>query len=203
MKKIGILFLVSFGGIGIIFWVLTFLFPLLPSETATPPLIRLHILANSDTPEDQELKYRVRDEIIKTMHYEFAEAQSIGESRLILLDQLKSLEAQAEKYIAERGYPYQVQADYGIFEFPVRDYGEFTLPAGKYEALRLIIGEGQGANWWCVLFPPLCFVEGEESLCLENDFKKILESSELENKTINIKPSFKIVEIWQRVINKD
>jgi stage II sporulation protein R len=67
----------------------------------------------------------------------------------------------------------------------------------------MIIGEGQGANWWCVLFPPLCFVEGEESLCLENDFAEILENSELEHKTINIKPSFKIVEIWQTAFGKD
>ena len=203
MKEIGILLFAIFLGIGAICWVLTFLFPLLPLETATPPLIRLHILANSNTPEDQELKYRVRDEIIKTMRHEFAEAQSIEESRSILLSQLTSLEAKAENFIAEGGYPYQVQAVYGIFDFPARDYEKFILPAGQYEALRLIIGEGQGANWWCVLFPPLCFVEGEESLCLGNDFEEILENSELDNKTINIKPSFKIAEIWQKAFGKE
>ena len=171
-------------------------------ERSTPSLIRLHILANSNSVEDQALKYMVRDAVIKTMQKEFAESKNIDESRTILLNQLVQLEAKAEKYIAEGGYTYQVKADYGIFEFPVRDYGQFILPAGKYEALRLIIGEGKGANWWCVLFPPLCFVEGEESLCLENDFEEILAQSKEQGQTVKIKPALKIAELWQTAFGK-
>jgi len=167
-----------------------------------PPLIRLHILANSDSVEDQALKFQVRDRVIQTMQKEFAESENIDESRSILLGQLGQMEAKAEEYLAEGGYSYQVKADYGIFEFPLRDYGQFILPAGKYEALRLIIGEGKGANWWCVLFPPLCFVEGEESLCLDHDFEDILLQNKEQGKMVKIEPALKIVEFWQKTFGQ-
>lgn len=197
MKKRIVFFGVVFLVVGAIFCCL------FRVETKTPPLIRLHILANSDSLEDQALKYKVRDELIKAMQKEFSGSQSLEESRSILLGHLAYLEERAEEFVKGEGYTYPVQAVYGKFDFPLRDYGAFILPAGKYEALRLIIGEGKGANWWCVLFPPLCFVEGEKSLCLENDFTEILEQSKLEGQEIQIKPAFKVVEIWQKVFGED
>jgi stage II sporulation protein R len=188
---------------GVVWLIVCALFCLFTVETKTPPLIRLHLLANSDSLEDQELKYKVRDELIKVMQKEFGESKSLTESRTILLRHLPDIEKRAEEYIAQEGYAYQVQAVYGKFSFPLRDYGAFILPAGKYEALRLIIGEGKGANWWCVLFPPLCFVEGEKSLCLESDFAEILEQSQREGKTIKLKPTLKVVEMWQKTFVKN
>ncbi|MGI6588081.1 MAG: stage II sporulation protein R [Peptococcia bacterium] len=187
---------------GAIFLLLGVALCLFTVKTKTPPLIRLHILANSDSLEDQELKYKVRDELLKVMQKEFSKSQSLEESRSILLGHLSSLEKQAEEYIAQEGFSYTVKAVYGKFKFPFRDYGNFVLPAGKYEALRLVIGEGKGANWWCVLFPPLCFVEGEKSLCLDNDFAEVLEQSKLEGREVQIKPAFKVAEVWQKVFGE-
>lgn len=205
MKKRGTLMLISLLGVCITVGILTLYImgtKNIVGTVTTPPLIRLHILANSDSAEDQELKYKVRDRIIRNMSSEFGAAQSLEESRSYLLNRLPYIEEMTEQYLAKEGYPaYQIKAVYGIFEFPLRDYGEFVLPAGKYEALRLIIGEGQGANWWCVLFPPLCFVEGEESLSWENDVEEILEQSKVPNKSIEIKPALKIVEICQELFN--
>ncbi|HHY05912.1 MAG TPA: stage II sporulation protein R [Clostridia bacterium] len=186
------------GGI-VVFLVLTIFCCLLTTKTKTPPLIRLHILANSDSQADQALKYKVRDELIKIMQEEFSKSQSIEESRSILLSRLPFLAEKAEEYVAREGFAYPVQAVYGKFKFPRRDYGAFVLPAGRYEALRLVLGEGKGANWWCVLFPPLCFIEGEQSLCLESEGVKILEQGELGAQKVQIKPAFKIVEAWQEI----
>jgi stage II sporulation protein R len=183
---------------GVIFLLLGVAFCFFTEKTKTPALIRLHILANSNSLEDQELKYKVRDELIKIMQKEFSKSQSLEESRSILLGRISSLEEMTKEYVAREGYAYSVKAVYGKFKFPFRDYGAFVLPAGKYEALRLVIGEGKGANWWCVLFPPLCFVEGEKSLCLENDFAEILEQSKSEGSEIQIKPAFKVAEVWQK-----
>ncbi len=112
-------------------------------------LIRLHVIANSDSPEDQDLKLRVRDAIIEAFNKEFEGIDDINVSR----EFIKSEE------IKKSGKNYSVTAVFGKFLFPVKNYGYITLPAGEYEALRVIIGNGSGANWWCILFPPLCFVD--------------------------------------------
>lgn len=190
----------------------------------TPPLIRLHILANSDSKEDQVLKYQVRDEIVKLMQEEFKDTQSLEESRTRLLQVMPCLANKAKEYITQEGYSYEVSVVYGNFEFPTKYYGSFALPAGEYEALRLIIGEGKGANWWCVLFPPLCFVDGSSSLSAKNALAvtqekqghitnklELTKHSQITNsnnnnnniditeKKVKIKPAFKIAELWQEV----
>ncbi|MCG0276975.1 MAG: stage II sporulation protein R [Thermanaeromonas sp.] len=129
-------------------------------------LIRLHVIANSDTPEDQNLKLKVRDAIIKKAGEELAKAREPEEARKWLAENLPGLVWVAQQELKKEGYTYSVRAQVGDFNFPTRSYRELVLPAGRYEALRLIIGEGKGENWWCVLFPPLCLVdvaEGETS----------------------------------------
>ena len=168
-------------------------------ESNTPPFIRLHILANSDREEDQQLKYRVRDMIISTMREEFREAQSIEESRTILLNKLNELEKRAAEFVGKEGYAYPVKAVYGNYHFPVKSYGSLTLPAGNYEAVRIIIGEGKGANWWCILFPPLCVVSGGQNVQLQEELASQIKREEVQGKLVRIKPALKIAELWNNI----
>lgn len=125
-------------------------------------LIRLHVIANSDTVEDQNLKREVRDVVLAEASKKLSEVRNVEEARRWLAENLASLTLAAEKSLERRGRPYPVKAQWGDFAFPTRSYGELVLPAGSYEAVRLIIGEGKGENWWCVLFPPLCLVDVTE-----------------------------------------
>ena len=121
-------------------------------------LIRLHVIANSDSPEDQALKYLVRDAIVAELAPKLNNSSGIEESRQIVQSNLGNLEAVSREIISGQDYSYPVYAVLGNFDFPTRSYGELILPAGQYEAVRVVIGSGEGANWWCVLFPPLCFI---------------------------------------------
>ncbi len=134
------------------------------SALAPTDLIRLHVIANSDAAEDQALKYLVRDGIIADLAPALQNSQSLDESRQIVQANLGHLEEVSQQIIAEQGYTYAVQAELGYYDFPVRSYGELILPAGRYEAVRIVVGKGEGANWWCVLFPPLCFINVTTSL---------------------------------------
>lgn len=134
-------------------------------------LIRFHVIANSDSEEDQILKYAVRDEILKKVAPVLAQSGSLDESRRIIQDMEREMLDIADTVMKERGKDYSVTMDYGIHTFPTKSYGNTVLPAGEYEAVKIKIGKAQGANWWCVLFPPLCFVNVEESTTLPVDGK--------------------------------
>lgn len=135
--------------------------PAAAPETTVPSagLIRLHVLANSDSETDQALKRKVRDEIIQAMAPEFLASSDIDSARLTAQANLSRIKAIASRVILEEGKDYQVTAELDTFPFPTKHYGAFILPAGEYEAVRVVIGNGGGTNWWCVLFPPLCFVD--------------------------------------------
>ncbi len=125
--------------------------------------IRLHIIANSNNPLDQALKYMVRDEVVRIMTPYLSGVKNKEQARKIVLEHQGDIKEVAGRVIAGQGYAYPVAVCMGNYQFPDRTYhiksgGELTLPAGEYEAVRVIIGQGRGANWWCVLFPPLCFV---------------------------------------------
>ncbi|MCG0276412.1 MAG: stage II sporulation protein R [Thermosediminibacteraceae bacterium] len=128
-------------------------------EDLSSKVIRLHIVANGDSPEEQELKLRVRDAVIKTLEKDLSKVNSIEATREYIKTHLKDIEEIARKEVEKSGKDYGVKALFGRFPFPVKTYGFITLPAGEYEALRIIIGKGEGKNWWCILFPPLCFVD--------------------------------------------
>lgn len=127
-------------------------------------LLRFHVLANSDLPEDQELKRQVRDKVVQAMIKKYPEAKSLEEAEFIVSKHLDEIEAMAQQVVTDQGSDYKVKAEIGTFSFPTKSYGKFALPAGDYRALRIVIGEGKGSNWWCVLFPPLCFVDLTHSL---------------------------------------
>ena len=129
-------------------------------------IIRLHVIANSDSEEDQELKLKVRDEIIKKTK-SLQESQSIEDSREYLQTHLNDMEETANKVIDENGKSYKAEANLGIRWIPEKTYGDMYFPAGNYEALNLTLGRGEGQNWWCVLFPPLCLIEEDEEAIKE------------------------------------
>ncbi|ATO49191.1 stage II sporulation protein R [Brevibacillus laterosporus] len=121
--------------------------------------IRLRILANSDSMEDQWLKREVRDAIIAEMNKWIKEIHSYDQARLLVADHMNEIKKIVDKTIAERGYSYPAEVYFGRVEFPTKQYGSYIYPAGDYEALRVRIGKAEGQNWWCVLFPPLCFID--------------------------------------------
>ena len=119
-------------------------------------VVRLHVLANSDSETDQALKLKVRDRVLERAAELLEESENRDQAEKCLTEALPELEALAAEEIAANGYDYPVTARLEEASFPTKEYDGFTLPAGKYLALRVIIGEGAGKNWWCVVFPPLC-----------------------------------------------
>lgn len=119
-------------------------------------VVRLHILANSDSEEDQALKLQVRDRVLDRAAEILTESADRAAAEHALRAALPELESLAADEIALRGYDYPVTAELADTAFPTREYDGFALPAGRYLALRLVIGAGEGHNWWCVVFPPLC-----------------------------------------------
>lgn len=170
-------------------------------------LIRLHVVANSDSPEDQALKRDVRDIIINYMEEQLKESRDIEETKHIINKNIDTLEQLAASEIQRQGRTYDVKASLGNYTFPTKLYGDVTLPAGKYQALKLVIGSGEGANWWCVLFPPLCFVDATHGTVpdsVKEDLKNALSEEEYKlittadsDEDIPVKVKFKVVELFQ------
>ena len=129
------------------------------SENIKDKIIRFHVRANSDKEEDQALKLKVRDRLLEKTQPLLEESKSIGESREIMKENLDNIKSTAEEVIIEEGKNYPVEVSLGMENFPTRKYGSVVFPAGEYETLIVEIGEGKGKNWWCVMFPPLCFAE--------------------------------------------
>ncbi|MTI48877.1 stage II sporulation protein R [Sporosalibacterium faouarense] len=171
-------------------------------------LIRFHVIANSDSPQDQALKLEVRDKVINTMNEKFAKSTSLDQSREIIKDNLQEIQSIAQNEVNVQGSNYDVNVDFGQHSFPTKSYGNFTLPAGEYQAVEIVIGEGKGANWWCVMFPPLCFIDIENGLTdrdtkeklrdvlTEEEYKMITQVQEEEEVPLKLK--FKIVEIFEK-----
>jgi stage II sporulation protein R len=121
--------------------------------------IRLRILANSDAPEDQWIKRKIRDEVVKHMNEWVQEPGSIIEARSEVESRLPEFDRLVGEVLRSYGFQYTYSVELGRVDFPTKMYGSQVYPAGQYEALRVSLGEGEGQNWWCVLFPPLCFVD--------------------------------------------
>ncbi|WLR50729.1 stage II sporulation protein R [Bacillus tianshenii] len=121
--------------------------------------IRLRILANSDSMKDQQVKRLVRDEVNKQINLWVADMTSIEEARTKIKSSQAEIEAIVEAVLAEQQSDEIYSVDFEMAKFPTKMYGQFIYPAGTYEAVVITLGEGKGANWWCVLFPPLCFLD--------------------------------------------
>ena len=192
-----------------------------PSQVlSNEDFIRFHVIANSDSKEDQDLKLLVRDELLLTINEGLAEETmamtdpgtekatlSIEQSREYIASNLTEIEEAAEAVILEMGYAYPVKAKLAPTFIPAKTYGNLTFPAGNYEALNVTIGEGQGQNWWCVLFPPLCLIGLEppknganiEELygeaILDEKYQDLLENPE-HPRTLKLK--FKVLEMMEQ-----
>lgn len=127
-------------------------------------VLRLHVLANSDRAEDQALKLKVRDAVLQEAKAILPESSSVREAEKVLGKNLERLAAAGAAVVAEEGYDYPVSAGLEDIWFPTKEYEDFALPAGEYRALRIVIGEGDGQNWWCVVFPPLCLASVAETV---------------------------------------
>jgi len=168
-------------------------------------IIRLHVVANSDSPVDQQLKLQVRDKIISSMSGRLEGLKDISEVKSIVQGSLAEIEAAAREVIEENRKLYGVKAAFTEMDFPTRAYGNITLPAGTYQALNIVIGEGKGKNWWCVMFPPLCFIDVAHGVIAEETMKELRTSlteeeyslliSSKEPGEVSVKLRFKILEL--------
>ena len=174
------------------------------SNNIADSVFRLHVIANSDSKEDQELKLKVRDELLSYMNIISKDSTSKQEAMQIANEHKEEFTQIAEKVIKENGYNYTVNVQIGKADFPTKYYGDITLPAGTYDALKVQIGEAKGQNWWCVMFPPLCFVDVSTGIVPDNSKQELKQSlddeeydliSKTDNNEISFK--FKIVELFQ------
>ena len=133
-------------------------------EQLSQSVIRLHVIANSDSQADQALKLRVRDRVLEQAQKLYPEGATLDQVRAILEDNLNLLAAAGRAAVEEEGADYPVTAQITQCWFPTKEYEDFALPAGEYTALRVVIGQGEGQNWWCVAFPPLCLGAASQSV---------------------------------------
>lgn len=168
-------------------------------------VVRLHIVANSNSEADQEVKLKIRDAILDHVAKEYPGGATKEEAARFLKDNLSEIEGIASSVLRENGLNDMVCANYGVYPFPTKEYGNLMLPAGDYEAVRVELGEAKGENWWCIMFPPLCVADAsslkldeevmsqlKEGMSYEN-YRLLTEMSGENNTKITVK--FRIVEL--------
>ena len=181
------------------------LFPVHGEEEIYDTVVRLHVLANSDSEEDQALKLKVRDAVLEVTSPLLSECGSQAEARETLLAHEQEILTAAEQVIAAEGYGYSVSLLLDLEDYPARDYDSFCFPAGEYLSLRVLIGDAEGKNWWCCLFPPLCLGSATASTeTAEEEFISVgLTPSQYKIITESDKPvykvRFKILEVVQKL----
>ena len=174
------------------------------SSDLSQAVFRLHVIANSNSKEDRDLKLKVRDNLLNYMNNICSDCKTKAEAMKIANENKQIFQEIAEKTIKENSYNYDVKVNINNFYFPTKSYGDISLPAGYYDALRVEIGKAEGQNWWCVMFPSLCFIDissgivdksGKENLeeNVEDESFKIISQSE-NNSSIKFK--FKIIEFF-------
>lgn len=135
--------------------------------------VRLHVIANSNSQNDQDLKLKVRNSVVECLEGKLKEANSPEETKAIIKKELENIAKTAQEEIFANGYNYAVTVSLGNYKFPTKSYEGAMLPAGNYDALRIIIGEGAGENWWCVLYPQLCFTSSPNGRLPEESRQKL------------------------------
>lgn len=176
------------------------------SEDLSNSVFRLHVIANSDNAEDQELKYKVRDSVLEYMNEISSDYSSKEEVISLAYEYQDEFKKIAENVIKDNGYNYDVNIRIGNFEFPTKTYGDISFPAGNYDALRIEIGEAQGQNWWCVMFPPLCFVDVTSGV-VPDESKEVIKDNLNEeeynlisdNESSDVKFKFSLIEFFKGI----
>ena len=176
------------------------------SQDIADSVFRLHVIANSDSKQDQDLKLKVRDELLKYMNNLAKNCSSKEEVIQLAKENKDKFKQIAEQTITENGFSYSVSVEIGDSDFPTKTYGDISLPAGTYDALKVKIGEAKGQNWWCVMFPPLCFVDVSSGIVPDESKEELKENlndeeyaviSETDDNKINFK--FKLIEFFQNL----
>ncbi|TCK93291.1 stage II sporulation protein R [Natranaerovirga hydrolytica] len=164
-------------------------------EAIASELIRFHVLANSDSAEDQELKNKVRDAVLEEMDEMLATSESIEETRAIVTEKKNYIQSIAKDIITENHKDYTVEVTLEKENFPTKVYGDMVFPTGEYEALRILIGEAKGKNWWCVMFPPLCFVDVTHNVVQEDNTIPNENLTMAEEKEMPVKVKFRLFDL--------
>ncbi len=172
-------------------------------------VLRFHVIANSDKGYDQNLKLKVRDEILSKYHDELESCKDVDETKRFFEENMDGVISTAKEVIKREGFDYDVKAFIGKSSFPTKKYGDISFPAGEYDALKIEIGNANGKNWWCVMFPPLCFVDISKSSVAQsskNELENILTEEEYgivvnSQKDNSFKVKFKIVELWEELFS--
>jgi len=186
------------------------------SDTATAPLaledriLRLHILAAGDDSASQELKLHVRDAVLSHLRSTVSVADTATEAEQLLLPQLNDIVSVANQVLEHAGVSYRATASVTTEFFPIKQYGSLLLPPGQYRALRIVLGEGEGKNWWCMLYPSLCFTEGITATIPDDEkeeLKGLLSEEEFDllfsEKEKKPKFCFRLLELWKKLWNRD
>ena len=175
------------------------------NENLSDNVFRLHVIANSDSKGDQDLKYKVRDKLIEYMKSITSNIENKEEVINIAYNNIENFQKIAEQVIKDNGFNYPVKVEIGNFSFPTKTYGDISFPSGFYDALKVEIGNASGQNWWCVMFPPLCFVDVTSGVVPESS-KENLETNlgqeeydiiSNNNESDVIEFKFKIVEFFE------
>lgn len=173
------------------------------STDISSSVFRLHVIANSDSDEDQSLKYKVRDNLLNYMNNICKDCNSKEEAIRIVSEHQEEFRQVALDTIKNEGYSYNVKIEIGNSQFPTKHYGDISLPAGFYDALKVEIGKAEGRNWWCVMFPSLCFVDVSSGIVPEEskeELQNVLSDEEYaiisDNSNPNIKLKFKLLELF-------
>ena len=161
-------------------------------------VLRLHVLANSDSEQDQQLKLKVRDRLLEVSRNMYSQAATKEDAVNKTNENLLLLLQEAQSVVNSNGYEYPVSVSLEDSYFTTRSYGDITLPAGNYQALRVVIGEGEGHNWWCVMFPPLCISAASEDEALLSDVLSPDQMELVESDGYEIK--FKCVELYEELM---
>lgn len=177
------------------------------SNNISNSVFRLHVIANSDSKEDQDLKYIVRDNILKYMNTLTKDISSKELAIQIAKEHESEFYNIAKQTIQEQGYNYDVNIEIGNFYFPTKNYGDISFPAGYYDSLKIKIGNASGQNWWCVMFPPLCFVDMSTGIVPDESKETIKNNISEEGYTLisdtdnnNVKFKFKLIELFSKKI---
>ena len=164
-------------------------------------VLRMHVVANSDSEADQELKLKVRDAVLEAGKELFDGSITAKDAEEKLFPEKEKLKEAAREVIAENGFDYSVDVFIGKTYYTTRTYdNSVTLPAGNYEAVNVIIGEGKGHNWWCVMFPPMCLPAAEADTQIDDVLSK--DELKLVKSNPKFEPRFKIVEIYEKIMEK-
>lgn len=201
MKKLAVMFFIA-----ALFISAAFNFGVVQGENISDSVLRLHIPANSNSEKDQSIKLKIRDRVLEKYSHILELGNDREEAEATLENNLNEIKKDVNIWLKQEGADYGAEVYLAYSDFPSKNYGELRFPAGNYKALKIVLGKGEGENWWCVMFPPLCFIDGSIKEVDEKEYealkkelgKTAFEIVTYEGESVFLK--FKIVEIVNNII---